>query len=636
MAITKSFRSSRGGREAPPPKSIAIDGYRIDELAGVGPLTAVYRGVLESHQQQVVLKVLHASLASNELLVQRFLQAANAARLVTHDRVLPCYDVGQSNGWVYLACEHFEGRTLAEMSGNGAMDRQRAVYLAWQAAMGIEAIHAVGLVHGNVRPSNVLVDTEDGVRLADHCLPPAVHADDAMAPPSALYLPPEALVGDAAPTQAGDIFALGLLLATMLGAKLPGDGRILRHVREHRCAPGSEPITSLRAALPDAEIAAVLARACAQDPAARYDAIWRMREDLERLQYGMSPMHAGTMDQGGATRHSASGTVPRPGAEARPARTAYGRWLTLGAVLAVLAIGAAMLMSDTAYDRSPPPSIAASGTPALASPQASPPLPVEDPAPARAIEAASATRDAIASWRPAWAGAAGEDRYGRWIDLVVGSSSYRMRRVAPGSFWMGSPADEPGRNADEERHLVSITRAYWIGETEVDQTFYEAVTGANPSRHRGATLPVDSVSWHAALDCLASLGARIGAPVRLPTEAEWELACRAGADRSGIPGSGQARTAADALAGPADVRTTAANAFGIYDMQGNVLEWTTDTYGRYHREAAQDPLASGGVHRVLRGGSWNLPAAEARPAARSKALPVAALFHVGFRVAASE
>jgi serine/threonine-protein kinase len=123
---------------------VAIDGYRIDGLAGSGPLTAVYRGVLESHQQQVVLKVLHASLASNELLVQRFLQAANAARLVTHDRVLPCYDVGQSNGWVYLACEHFEGRTLAEMAGSGAMDRQRAVYLAWQAAMGIEAIHAVG------------------------------------------------------------------------------------------------------------------------------------------------------------------------------------------------------------------------------------------------------------------------------------------------------------------------------------------------------------------------------------------------------------------------------------------------------------------------------------------------------------
>jgi hypothetical protein len=460
-----------------------------------------------------------------------------------------------------------------------------------------------------------------------------------MAPPAALYLPPEGLVGDAAPTQSGDIFALGLVLATMLGAKIPGEGRILRQLREQRCAPGADPIASLRAALPDAEIAAVLARACAQDASARYDAVWRMREDLERLQYGMSPMHAGAVDQGIAARANAPGTVVRPSAEVRPAGTANRPWLWLGVALAVLAIGAAILMTRGDGDAPEPVSAVAGGTPAPASPQAATPRPEAEPPLTASVGvpvAASTALDAVASWRPAWASAAGEDQHGRWIDLVVGASSYRMRRIAPGSFWMGSPADEVGRNGDEERHLVAITRAYWIGETEVDQAFYEAVTGANPSRHRGPALPVDSVSWHAALDCLASLGARSGAPVRLPTEAEWELACRAGADRGGVPMSGQAWTAADALAGPAAVRGTKPNAFGLYDMQGNVLEWTTDTYGRYHREAAQDPLASGGVHRVLRGGSWNLPPAEARPAARSKALPVAALFHFGFRIAASE
>jgi formylglycine-generating enzyme required for sulfatase activity len=124
--------------------------------------------------------------------------------------------------------------------------------------------------------------------------------------------------------------------------------------------------------------------------------------------------------------------------------------------------------------------------------------------------------------------------------------------------------------------------------------------------------------------------------VRLPTEAEWEYACRSGGEQTAAPGADRAWTASSSIDGTRPVGQLLANAFGLHDMQGNVLEWVEDTYGRYHRESAVDPLSTGGVHRVTRGGAWNLDPGASRPAARSKALPVAAFFYLGFRFAITE
>lgn len=618
MSKQRSFlnlRNASRGQLPPQPGGIAIDGYRVETLLGTGPLTAVYRAMLESHQQHVVLKVLLPYLAESEVFAQRFLQAANAARLVTHDRVLPCYDVGQSNGWVYLACELIEGDDLAALMAQGPIERTRAVYLAWQVAMGLEAIHAAGLVHGNLRPSNILVDSEDGVRLADLGLPGLTDSDPPAQPatPATLHLPPETAPGDdGAATPAGDIYAVGVLLMGALLGRTPRSEHTQQRLAVLHAAAqpvlGDAPVGQS-----DPDLMAVLARATAFRPEERYAEAWQLREDLERLQYQFSPIHArpvkntGTVSlRDGGSRSTRGVQEPSPRIDP-PSRRNLWIGLGLGACVLAAAIGWAM-----GGDEQP------------ATPSAAPIVPAVPETAAPVVP------------KPVWAAEAGSDAVGRWADLVVGGARQRLRLVPAGNYWMGSASGEPNRLADEDRHLVTLTRAFWLGDTEVTQGFFRAVSGTNPAHFQADDRPVESISWNGAQEFLARLGGRSGAPVRLPTEAEWEYACRAGADQLDLPNTDRAWTASSAIDGTRPVARLTANAFGLHDMQGNVLEWVEDTYGRYHREAAVDPLSTGGVHRVTRGGAWNLDPSASRPAARSKALPVAAFFYLGFRIAITE
>ncbi len=625
MSKQRSFlnlRNASRGQPPPEPGSIAIEGYRVESLVGSGPLTAVYRAMLESHQQHVVLKVLLPHLAESEVFAQRFLQAANAARLVTHDRVLPCYDVGQSNGWVYLACELIDGDDLATLMQRGPIERTRAVYLAWQVAMGLEAIHAAGLVHGNLRPSNVLVDAEDGVRLSDLGLPALTDADAPAQPatPTALHQPPEAGPDEGSASAAGDIYAVGVLLLGALLGRTPRSGCAQQRLAELH-AMAQPVLAEAPAGLLDADLGAVLARATAVRPEDRYPDAWRLREDLERLQYQFSPIHAGPVVKGagGASTLREAGSRSTRGVQepapqvAPPSRRNLWIGLGLGACALIAAIAWGLGGGDTTQLAGPPPI-------AVAPPVADPVVP--------------ATAKAAATPKPAWAAEAGADEVGRWADLVVGEGRQRLRLIPAGNFWMGSAAGEPGRSADEDRHLVTLTRPFWLGDTEVAQAFFRAVAGTNPSHFQADDRPVESISWNGVQEFLAQLGGHSGAPVRLPTEAEWEYACRAG-DQAVASGE-RAWTAGSTIDGTRPVGRLLANAFGLRDMQGNVLEWVEDTYGRYHRESAVDPVATGGVHRVTRGGAWNLDLSASRPAARSKALPVAAFFYLGFRIAVTE
>lgn len=618
MSKQRSFLNLRSvSRSQPPPEpgQIAIEGYRIEELIGTGPLTAVYRAVLESHQQVVVIKILLPYLAESEVFVQRFLQAANAARLVSHDRVLSCYDVGQSNGWVYLASELIDGDCLDALMSQGPLERSRAVYFAWQIAMGLEAVHGAGLVHGNLRPSNVLVDSEDGVRLADLGLPAMTEGEAAAsaASPATLHLPPEAVIADAAPDQRGDIYALGVVLLGALLGRTPWSGCSRQQVQELHAS--SRPVlTEVPPGLLDGDLGVVLARATALRPEERYAEAWQLREDLERLQYQFAPIHARPVDAAGGGSAVRETGIRSTRAVQEPAPRIptpdRSRWWIALAVAATALIAVVGLLLSVGGDK---PAVAPSAPVPVAVKPAEPVVP-----------------------KPVWAAAAGQDAHGRWADLVCGEATQRLRLVPAGNFWMGSAGDEITRAADEDRHLVTLTRAFWLGDTEVTQALYAAVAGRPPAHFQAPDRPVESLSWNTVQDFLAQLGGRTGAPIRLPSEAEWEYACRAGGDTPALPGLDRAWTADSGVDGTRPVARLKANAFGLFDMQGNVMEWVADTYSRYHRESVSDPLATGGVHRVTRGGAWNLDPSASRPAARSKALPVAAFFYLGFRIAISE
>ncbi|MBE3098193.1 MAG: formylglycine-generating enzyme family protein [Planctomycetes bacterium] len=185
----------------------------------------------------------------------------------------------------------------------------------------------------------------------------------------------------------------------------------------------------------------------------------------------------------------------------------------------------------------------------------------------------------------------------------------RLVLIRPGTFMMGSPDSEKGHKADESpQHEVTISKPFYMGVTEVTQAQYEAVMGTNPSGSKGPTNPVEKVSWHEASDFCRKLSQKTGKTVRLPTEAEWEYACRAGSKTRFSFGDSDSALGdyASLVYKRNPVGRKKPNAWGLYDMHGSVWEWCADRYDPYSSEASTDPqgATSGGGGRVLRGGSW--------------------------------
>jgi formylglycine-generating enzyme required for sulfatase activity len=220
--------------------------------------------------------------------------------------------------------------------------------------------------------------------------------------------------------------------------------------------------------------------------------------------------------------------------------------------------------------------------------------------------------------------------------------------IPAGPFDMGSPDNEVGRFGSMEGpvHRVRITRAFYMGKHEVTQEVWEKVMGTNPSNFKGAKNPVENVSWDDCQDFLKKLNALAKAQgnFRLPTEAQWEYACRAGTKTRFCSGDADAGLTDYAWFGANSGGTThpvgekKPNAWGLHDMHGNVWEWCADWweqdyYGKSPRDDPTGPVTGAG--RVLRGGSWDDGARYCRSASRFIINPGDRFDGLGFRVAVS-
>ncbi|HNO60224.1 MAG TPA: formylglycine-generating enzyme family protein, partial [Plasticicumulans sp.] len=203
---------------------------------------------------------------------------------------------------------------------------------------------------------------------------------------------------------------------------------------------------------------------------------------------------------------------------------------------------------------------------------------------------------------PPFADAWGDDRYGLWAEFVIvtghGSAVQRLRWIEPGTFLMGSPDNEPERlNNEGPQHLVTLTRGFWLADTACTQGLWQAVTGGNPSQFKDDPQnPVEQVSWNDVQKFLRALeGLLPGIEACLPSEAQWEYACRAGTTTpfsfgtqvtpaqvnydgnfpyaDGKKGEDRGRTV--------PVKSLPANDWGLYEMHGNVWEWCADGLRTY-------------------------------------------------------
>ena len=195
------------------------------------------------------------------------------------------------------------------------------------------------------------------------------------------------------------------------------------------------------------------------------------------------------------------------------------------------------------------------------------------------------------------------------IDLGKGIK-LEMVFIPAGKFKMGSPETEKGRQKNETQHDVTLTKSFLIGKYEVTQEQWEALMGKNPSVNLGTKLPVTNVSWVECQEFIKVLNLKTNGEYRLPTESEWEYSCRAGTNTA--TAFGETSTSKDAnydeskIDKPVAVGSYKPNAFGLYDMHGNVWEWCSDWFANYPEGPLSDPVGpKEGVRRVVRGGSFN-------------------------------
>lgn len=261
-----------------------------------------------------------------------------------------------------------------------------------------------------------------------------------------------------------------------------------------------------------------------------------------------------------------------------------------------------------------------------------------------------------------------------WVDTSksagTGQLFYRavltatdLVQILPGTFTMGSPTNEALRNSDETQHVVTISKSFYMGMYLVTQSNYMAVVGSNPSYFstNNPNNPVEQVTWTNGVNYCALRTAQEQAAgliptnwaYRLPTESEWEYACRAGTTTAFYLGSdldsGQACFAGQYeydsvvgqiynpdgvdLAETCPVGSYPPNGWGLYDMIGNVVEWCQDYYGAYPTGPVTDPQgAGGGSARVARSGSWTMTGSVCRSALRREPSPTDSIYNLGFRV----
>ena len=285
--------------------------------------------------------------------------------------------------------------------------------------------------------------------------------------------------------------------------------------------------------------------------------------------------------------------------------------------------------------------------------------------------------------KPFWAIDYGCDKYGIFADfaILLGSSSdsrvrQRMRWIPPGQFVMGSPENETGRSSDEIQHAVTISTGYWMFVTPVTQLLWSSIMPTNPSRFVGPERPVEQVNWEQANDFADELTKRIPSMrFALPTEAQWEYACRAGTSTAIYTGNleilsesnapaldpiawyggnsghefdlseGHDITRYDWLkdkqyefsrAATRKVASKLPNPWGLYDMLGNVWEWCSDWFGDYEVTQQVDPMGvDEGSGRVVRGGGWINGARSVRAAYRVRFAPGGSNGNLGFRLLSS-
>ncbi len=664
----------------PPPEKIGP--YLVQRRLGGGAIGEVWLAHDADLQRDTAIKTLRREYSKDAEYLQRFLREARSAARLHHTNVVTTYQVGAEGDVVYIAMEVVDGGSLDQTVADGRpMDWREASHAIRDAAVGLAAAHEAGLVHRDVKPANLMRTSKGVTKVADFGLARGRAADSQLTQHGMLlgtpaYLAPEIWMGQEADDRS-DLYSLIITYYHLLTGALPFHAPNLPSIGyQHRYEPFPDP-RQIAPRIPDAACR-VLTRGSSKDRGQRYRNGHEVAADLdallsvpdEQLTFG-----AAWEDLGGQAciaQEDRSATVPRPatifaesGAEEQiESRGQSHRALALlrrvrshrrliaasGIAVTVLVVAAAIANNRLTTTKNVPRDQAAKVPARVATGNSAPRM-------------ATAPFDAATAkeYQAAWAA------YLRTPIETTNSIGMALVLVPPGEFTMGSPITEPDRHPNESPDSARIARPFHMGVYEVTQGQYLRVMGDNPSffgpTGEGKAIvngfdtsnyPVECVSLEDAADFCRKLSERpeeeaAGRAYRLPTEVEWEYACRAGTTAPfhfGLQLNGKQANCNGNLPFGTDVigpyleRTTAvgsysANAFGLFDMHGNVREWCQDWVADDKPDANAAKQTGGPTLKSVgarRGGAWSTDAASCRAAHRYRSEPPYSGNYLGFRV----
>jgi formylglycine-generating enzyme required for sulfatase activity len=606
-------------------RGLAVGRYVLLDLLGEGGMGKVFKAHDARLGRDVALKLIRPERLSHPAAMARFDQEMKALGKLDHPHVVRAFDAGQAGGAHYVAMEFIDGADLTKLVRvRGPLPVAEACEYARQAALGLQHAYENGLVHRDIKPSN-LIATRDGravklvdlglARLNDEAADAARVTQEGFVLGTPDFLAPEQARNPAGVDTRADIYALGATLFYLLTGRVPYDAptpaeKLVRHL--------TDPPPDLSLLRPDAPpgLERVIHWCLAKRPADRPQTPAELAAALRPFCGGAAPVAYFPPPALPPEEDLASLTAdlgPRPAVVAPPRRrTDKGRF-PVGWAAAGVALAAAAAALAVAVLRAP-------------GPAGDPDRPVEG---------------------------------------FTNSVGMKLVKLNGGTFRMGSPRGEPGRRADEGPvREVTVDGPFLVSAAEVTHAQYARVTGAAPPGSgvvkraaSAADFPAEMVSYDDAVAFCRRLTekeadqptARPGWAYRLPTEAEWEYACRAGTTTPfwcgpTLDNGREARytpagngPGADLEGGDPDPPAEGIpekagrfppNPWGLFDTHGNVAEWCADWYGPY----GADGPPPAGDRRVVRGGSFRDPAADCRSAARASARPADRRDDLGFRV----